>query len=318
MSDQDQTARRIEMLKGRPSFWSGLRRSEVTKILILVALGILFVGLGGCMMTYTPEIRGLVLDQETLRPVPGAWIHARLGLELVTIAGRGSDFLALDSPHTRTDEKGEFLIPAREFQSPIFPFILKKNYYYFGVSAETIDDRMGEYRIGPWGWKTRVDVTVYVEPWKEFLEKNRKKGSSDLSDFFLDYSGGDTRNPINFEKAYFSYLAKLEHYCFGGRLHYERPATEGCDEWELNYAIFKYERFFEGLKEPETRDQRTILSITMHRLAYLYKRNKNYGKALGMFKAVLNYDRKRSVDLNISRYEKEIKELEQLIQSGKK
>ncbi len=306
------------MLKRRP--FSGLEygRSEVSKITILVALGILSVGLGGCTTTQTPEIRGLVLDHETLRPVPDAWIHARSGLELVTIAGRGSDFLALDSPHTRTDAKGEFLVPAREFQSPFFPFILKKNYYYFGVSAETIDDRMGENRIGSWGWKTKVDVTVYVEPWKGFLQKNRKKGSSDLGDFFLDYSGADnSRNPLNFEEAYFSYLATLNHYCLGGRLHYEKPQTEGCDEWELRYAILKYESFLKTLKKPETIHQETILSLTMDRLANLYKRNRNYERALEIFEAVLNFDKQRNLKSQLPRYEKEIRELKKLTQNGK-
>lgn len=292
----------------------------MVKKLAVIVMGILLIGLWGCTMTRTPEIRGLVLDQETWRPVPDAWIHASLGLVLVTIAGRGGDSLSLDSPHTRTNAKGEFIIPARVFQSPFFPFILKKNYTYFGVSAETQDDRMGEHQIGPWGWKTNIDVTLYVEPWKEFLLKNRKKGGSYLGDFFLNYSGADnSRNPLIYEEAYYSYLKTLDHYCFGGRLLYEKPGVhEGCDDWEMNYAIFKYENYLKELKEPKTVDQWVSVSGTMDRLANLYKRNKNYEKALEMFKAVLNHDKQGKVNLYITRYEKEIKELEQLIQIEKK
>jgi tetratricopeptide (TPR) repeat protein len=307
----------MTMFKKMKYFSPKVKVTKVAKNIMLAALGILLIGLGGCTMTRTPEIRGLVLDRETWRPVPDAWIHAQLGLELVTIAGRGNDLLSLDSPHTRTNEKGEFFIPARDFQSPFFPFILKKNYYYFGVSADTLDDRMGEYRIGPWGWKSRIDVTLYVEPWKEFLLKNREKlflGSC------FHYVGSDNLSkPVDYEEAYFSYLATLEHYCFGGRLHYEKPAVQGgCDEWELNYAIFKYEKFLEKLKKPKTVDQESILAVTMHRIAYLYKRNKNYEKALEIFKAALSYARQRGVKMNQLRYEKEIKELEQLIQNQKK
>jgi len=308
------------MFKKMQYFPLRLKVTKVAKNIMLAALGILLIGLAGCTMTRTPEIRGLVLDRETWMPVPDAWVHAQLGLELVTIAGRGNDLLSLDSPHTRTNEKGEFFIPARDFQSPFFPFILKKNYYYFGVSAETLDDRLGEYDIGPWGWKSRIDVTLYVEPWKEFLQKNRKKGSSYLGDFFLNYSGADdSRNPINYEEAYFSYLATLEHYCFGKRLHYEKPAVQGgCDEWELNYAIIKYENFLKKLGEPTTMEQRTSFAITMDRLANLYKRNKNYEKALDTFKAVLKFDKQRNLKSHLLRYEKEIKELEQLIQGEKR
>lgn len=179
---------------------------------------------------------------------------------------------------------------------------------------------MGEYRIGPGGWKSRIDVTLYVEPWKEFLQKNRNPGSSYLGDFFLNYSGADnSRNPLNYEEAYYSYLKAIEHYCSEGRLHYEKPAVkEGCDEWELNYAIIKFEKFLKMQKVPATVDQETTFSGTMRRLGYLYKIRKDYENALKIFSEVLAFDKKRNMPSRFREYENQIKELEQLIRSEKR
>ena len=42
---------------------------------MIVVLGILLIGLMGCEIK-TPEIRGVVLDEETKQPVEGAWVTA--------------------------------------------------------------------------------------------------------------------------------------------------------------------------------------------------------------------------------------------------
>ena len=77
----------------------------MVKHLMIVVLGIIAICLMGCNIK-TPEIRGVVLDEETKKPVEGAWITATLGIKTKTVAGDTYNYLSVDSPHTRTDKDG--------------------------------------------------------------------------------------------------------------------------------------------------------------------------------------------------------------------
>ena len=74
--------------------------------LIVGVLAVLF----GCQLT-TPEIRGVVVDAETGKPIQNAWIRAFLEVKTLTGGGDVYTTLSVASPHTRTDKEGKFVIP---------------------------------------------------------------------------------------------------------------------------------------------------------------------------------------------------------------
>ena len=52
--------------------------------LTIVVLGLLMFGLMACELK-TPEIRGVVLDEETKQPVEGAWVTSTLEVYSKTV-----------------------------------------------------------------------------------------------------------------------------------------------------------------------------------------------------------------------------------------
>jgi hypothetical protein len=188
---------------------------------MIFVLGMTLMGLIGCNIK-TPEIHGVVLDEETKQPVEGAWVRATLDLESKTIQGDVTSYLSVDSPHTRTDKDGKFLIPSRTFKKPPFPVGFGTEAISFGIGAATIDDRGGR-------------INLKGEKLGEFLGKKKFE--------LTIYSGPVERT----EAEYSSHLQSLYKYCLTGRSSVEVPAVEGsCDEWELNYAIAKHERYLEN------------------------------------------------------------------------
>jgi len=220
------------------------------KMMVLV-LGISIFGIIGCSIK-TPEIRGVVLDEETKQPVEEAWITATLGIKTKTLGGEVHKYLSVEVPHTRTDKSGRFSIPSRRFKKPSFPVGFGTDIETFGVGVGTVNDRGGSIDLMKDIGRRKVEVTIYIKP--------------------------EERT----ESEYFAHLQALYNYCLTGRFVVEVPPVEGgCDEWELNYAITKHERYLERFKKVvEERGYSTALD----QLAYLYEKKDDYGRAIETFR----------------------------------
>jgi hypothetical protein len=292
---------------------------DMVKKSMAFMLGWFLIALAGCEIK-TPEIHGVVLDAETKQPVEGAWIHFTIEVHTKTIAGGTTAYLRVEPPHTRTNEKGQFLIPANQFDTPSFPHGFGSELGRFGLIADTIDDRQGGVGVNmrdyfiknqkdfglasgggmKWWVKNRINVTLLV------------KAREDL-DNYEDYA---------------AYLQGLYRYCSHGRAFVERPPVEGgCDKWELNFVIVKHERFLEKYRNPTlienppygvTKFDKIIKYSTVFRhLAYLYKKGGEYKKSLNLFENAKKFDEKNGLSLSLVEYEKQISELQKLIKNGK-
>jgi len=268
----------------------------------------------------TPEIRGVVHDAETKEPVEGAWVHFTIEVHTKTIAGGTTAYLRVEPPHTRTNKKGEFLIPAKKFKTSSFPHSFGTEVGRIGLIADTIDDRQGgigvnmrdyfvknqkDFGLGgvgvmKWWIRDRMNVTLLV------------KAREDLDDY----------------EEYSAYLQGLYHYCEGGRVFVERPPVEGgCDKWELNFVIVKHARFLEKHKDPtlienppygvSKFDKIIKYSNVIRQLAYLYKQSGDFKKSLDSFKKAKIFDEKNGLSLSLREYENQISELQKLIKSLK-
>lgn len=285
----------------------------VSKLMCL-ALGILLTGLTGCRIE-TPEIRGAVLDAETKQPVPEAWVHAKIAISKKTLAGDVGALLSVDPPHTRSNEKGEFVIPPWGFDpGRIVPWGFGGKADFFSISAETIDDRTGGFDLTGYEDKDVIKIVVYVKRWERMLEEDRENVHWPIYSVH-DYPFYKRHENEFAENVYNRYLKSLYNYCFWGRFAGgDLPAVKGgCDEWELNYAIVKHERFLNRLGKPKTIDQETFYSATLRQLGYLYKRKKDYKNALEAFEKVVDFNRKRNVMIFMGEYESQIKELKEIL-----
>jgi len=254
-------------------------------------LGLLLFGLTACQLK-TPEIKGMVLDAETKQPVREAWVHATMQIKSKTIQGDVTTVLRVEPPHTRSNQKGEFVVPAKEFSKPGFPVSFWTEIENFSVSASTIDDKSGGSYLKEYEGKKEIDVVIHVKPWEEGLKDDRE---------------------------YFSYIQSLYSYCISGRFGVEVPSVEGgCDKWELDFAITKHEILLKKIAEPKSMDQRIQYVGAMKQLAYLYKRKKEYKRALDLFLTIRDFDAKRKMDLWLKEYEIQIKELQKLLQGNQK
>jgi len=278
----------------------------------MIFLGwILLIASTGCRLE-TPEIRGVVLDAETKQPVPEAWIHARLGITTRTVQGDVHGHLSVNPPHTRSNERGEFLIPAWHFDPPPVPYGFGTKVEHFNMSAETIDDRIGGFGLKDYEGKDVIEVIIYVKH-LEVVINDRDYLHSGHS-LFLGSLAWESYKKGNIEETIHWYLRSLYDYCFWGRFSNELPVVkEGCDEWELNYAILKHERFLKRLGEPKTMDQRTYYSATLRHLGYLYKRKKDYKNALDAFEKLVDFNKKRNVMIFMSQDESQIREVREIL-----
>ncbi len=132
---------------------------------MIFVLGMTLVGLMGCNIK-TPEIHGVVLDEETKQPVEGAWVRATLDLKSKTIQGDVTRYLSVDSPHTRTDKHGKFVIPSRTFKKPPFPIGFGTEAISFGIGAATVDDRGGHKA----SVTSKSPKTLYCHLGEKFVE----------------------------------------------------------------------------------------------------------------------------------------------------
>lgn len=233
----------------------------------------------------TPEIHGVVLDQETKQPVENAWVTATLSLKVATIQGDVHVHPSLAPPHLRTNKEGKFIIPRKSFRQPLPPIGFGMDVEGCRVSVETIDDKQGEIDLMPSIWQWKVEATVYV------------------------------KTTTMTEEQYNAYLRSLYDYCTTGRSGVEIPTVrEGCDAWELNYAIMKHESFLKRLAQLDDSDKQIRYAGTLKRLAYLYKKKGEYKKALETFIAGREFDMQRNIDLWTKEYEAQINELKQVLQ----
>jgi hypothetical protein len=249
-----------------------------------VCLAIALLLVAGCSIT-TPEISGVAIDSETGKPAENAWITAILSLKTLTVQGDTYNHPSVAPPHLRTDKDGRFVIPPAKFNKPTFPIGFGTEAVGFKVWAETIDDKKGETDLTQSLQQKRVEVIVQVKQAK-------------MTD--AEYS---------------AYLQSLYRYCTMGRSGVEVPPVKaGCDEWELGYAIKKHERFVARLTDLRDMDQRIRYVGTMKQLAYLYKQKGSFQEALKTFVFLLDFDKRRNMDLWLKEYESQIGELRQKLQ----
>jgi len=214
---------------------------------IMISVALLFF-VTGCNIK-TPEIKGVVLDAETKKPVENAWVTATLGIKTKTVAGDTYSYLTIDPPHTRTDKSGRFIIPSKKFNKPFFPVGFGTTVESFGVGANTVDDRSASVNLLQFLGEGKADITIYLKP------------------------EGRT------ESEYFSHLQALYNYCLTGRFFAEVPAVEGgCDAWELDYSIKKHEKYIGQFSKTEK--YRSHISIIFEQLGLLYEKNGEYKNAI--------------------------------------
>ena len=272
----------------------------MSKYLKLIVLVILIFGLASCNIR-TPEIKGVVLDEETKQPVEGAWVHAMLEIKTKTIQGEVNNVLSMDRPHTRTDKNGRFTILPKKFKKPLPPVGFGTEVLAFRIGASTVDDKGGGSRYFGGDYRKHfgegdgdlheilrkdiIELTVYVKP------------------------------IVRTESEYFSHLQSLYNYCLMGRFSVEAPPAEGgCDEWELDFAIAKHEKYLERHREDIEKDANTAI---FDQLAYLYERKKDYEKAIATLRkslalierrGLLKFDvwqrNKASIELKIDKLQK--------------
>jgi hypothetical protein len=226
------------------------------KNVIIILLGIVAVNLIGCSIK-TPEIRGVVLDEETKHPVEGAWVSATIGVKTKTVGGDVGQVVSLDPPHTRTSREGRFVIPRKKLKKPSFPVSFGSEIDSLGIGARTVDDKCGGIdfkgeKLKEFLKKAKWELTIYIKP----IERN--------------------------EIEYFSHLQSLYKYCLTGRFGIEVPPVEGgCDEWELDYVIAKHEKYLERYKDHVEKEVNTVI---FDHLAYLYEKRGNFNKAIETLK----------------------------------
>ena len=239
-------------------------------LIIVLFCSVSSICLTGCNIR-TPEIRGLVLDEETKQPVEGAWVHATLELKTKTIQGDVYNDLSVDRPHTRTDKEGRFTIPRKKFKRPLPPQGFGTEVLAFRVGVSTADDRGGGSRY--FGGDYQKHFGMGDGDLHEILRKNIVQLTIYIKPI------------IRTETEYFSHLQSLYSYCLSGRFGVERPSVEsGCDEWELNYAILKHERYLEKYRDGVEKDVNTII---FDQLAYLYEKKGDLTKAIETLKKSL-------------------------------
>src|SRR4030042_6669566 len=137
----------------------------MNKNLVFVVLGMLLIGLMGCEIK-TPEIRGVVLDEETKQPVEGAWVTATLEVSNKTVAGDVHQTLFVGK--TWTDKRGRFVIPSKEFKKPLFPVSFGSKVESLNIAARATGVKSGGLSI-----KSLADVrevVINVEYPKDELE----------------------------------------------------------------------------------------------------------------------------------------------------
>lgn len=248
-----------------------------------------------------PEINGIVLDAVTREPIKEGWVMASIGINVRTVAGDVGQVVEVAPAHLRTDGAGRFRIPSKVIEIPPFPVTFGREVENLIITVWTLDQR-GVIKLGVDRLKgRRVEVVIYAEDVEELM--NRK-----LADLPVE------KREMERLRSEFSSLQSLYEYCETGRFGIEVPAVDGgCDEWELNYAIKRHERFLAKYKGPKTRDQKLYYSAIKSQLGYLLRKKGDYLSALRIFQELKEFDEERKVKLWLRDYERQIKELKELL-----
>ena len=270
----------------------------MVKYLKVIVVVILLLSVVGCSIR-TPEIRGVVLDEETRRPVEGAWVHATLELKTKTIQGNVYNVLSVDRPHTRTGRDGRFMIPSRRFNKPFPPVGFGTEVMSFGVSANTVDWRGGGLEIKDLLGKEGIELVIQI-----------RSAEKDDEEKIISYMKGGVKRERAMElieMEYFSSLQALYRYCNSGRFSVEVPPVEGgCDDWELDYAIAKHERYLG--KYPKTEKTRSHYTIILEQLGHLYEKKGKLKKAIEYLKKAreIRFFRPQDLDREIERIQQRL------------
>jgi hypothetical protein len=251
-------------------------------LVCLIALSALMFA--GCKIS-TPEIRGIVLDAETKKPVEGAWVKVLLQSTTRTVAGDTHGGISLAELHLRTGKDGRFVIPSRKIKKAPTPYGFGISIDSCAIGVSTIDDMEGninfrdEEKLKEFLKKKTIEVTIYVKP----VEQT--------------------------EREYFYRLQNLRRYFTTGRGSFEKPLDrEGGDEWELDFIITKHERYLET--HPYIDEIRSHHSIVYEQLGLLNKQLGNYDKAIEYLKKAkeIRFFRPQDIGAEIVNGEKKIRE----------
>jgi len=225
-------------------------------VVIAIAIICLLLLLRGCIIR-VPEIKGVVLDAATRQPVEGAWVRSSMELNTKTVGGDSHSSLTLSVPHTRTDKDGRFTIPSKTLTKPIPPFGFGTEVLSIRVGASTPDDREGVVRY-----------------FGGYYKRDFGKGDGDLGRLLWSFGRKielQIKPVERTEEDYFHHLQSMYNSCISDR-------DDGCDEWELDYAIRKHERYL--YKFPIRVEIRSHQSIILEQLGLLYKGQRKYKNAI--------------------------------------
>ncbi|NIT03403.1 hypothetical protein GTO10_00450, partial [Candidatus Saccharibacteria bacterium] len=156
----------------------------------------------------------------------------------------------------------------RKIRKTPFPLAFGTEVGDLSVSARTLD-KSGSTRLAkPIGsWNRKMDVTIYMEDREAF---ERKTYTTDMT---------EERWKEEFERSEFASLQGLYRYCQSGRAgietNLEKP--EGCDDWELDFAIKRHEMYLKKYKNDIEKEVNTVI---FDHLANLYKRKGDIKKAI--------------------------------------
>ena len=252
------------------------------KNLIVLFCSVSWICLAGCNIR-TPEIRGVVLDEETKQPVEGAWVHATVWVSVKTVQGDVGRVISLEQPHTRTSKNGTFLIPRREIDKFPLPAGFGTRVDKFNIVVSTLD-RSGKAEIDQNHLRKKtIDLTIFMEDIEKAWEKELQHVVPDKVE-------------QEREMREFSSLQALYNYCLTGRFSVEVPPVEGgCDEWELNYAIAKHEGYLQRYKILAEQSKIKGYFAAIEQLSELFGRKGDYKKAIEVLKLKIYLMEKRGL-----------------------
>ncbi len=288
----------------------------MVKSLKVIVVVVFLLSLVGCSIR-TPEIRGVVLDEETRRPVEGAWVHATLELKTKTIQGNVYNVLSVDRPHTRTGSDGRFMIPSRKFKKPLPPVGFGTEVMNFDINAKTFD-RIGGIQFDLNDLKKKgMVVTIYIRSIEKIYNEQYQK--------YLKEGIKEERALELIERDQFSSLQSLYRYCHSGRFSVEVPPVEGgCDDWELDYAIAKHEKYLKKYRIIAEEGKARGYFAALDQLSELYEKKGDFKKAIEPLKEKIFIMERRGL-LMFQEWrrdkiviEKRISELQQKLEGVKK
>jgi hypothetical protein len=241
-----------------------------------LAIVILVLALLGCDIR-TPEIRGVVLDEETKQPIENAWVTAVSEIESKTISGGVHQTIFVGK--TWSGKNGEFVIPAKLFKKQI-------SWMAFGTRMESLN--IGARAITGRGYlsegvksdpnKRDSQIILIVKMPKDWM--HYRSAIHGLYDFILIGKLGDADTLI--------------------------PKEERMEIIDL--AIKSAEDYGAKFGEGATREENNSYVAVMKNLGYLYSWKADYEKALETFKKLFDFDEKRNVTVFLEEFKMQIKE----------